>query len=608
MKLNTAQREAVSFRDGPCMVLAGPGSGKTTVIAARAAALADFGVPEKHLLTVTFTKAAAEEMRRRYLKLTEKEATNAVFGTFHAVFYAILRDEYHLEAHSVVGEGDKYKLLEETLHETDPAVTDDREFLKSVLQAISTVKNHRLDPETYDAGLRQISFGKVYRIYQEKLKKRGLLDYDDMLTLTLELFQKKPEVLESWRGRFRYIMVDEFQDVNPIQYEIVRLLAAPRNNLFIVGDDDQSIYAFRGARPDLMLGFPKDYPKTRRILLDVNYRSGNEIVKRSLALIDHNRARFQKKLRAEKSGGTVTVREFSTDALEYEAAAEEVVSLLREGVPAEEMALLFRTNGGMTGMIQKLMEKSVPFVTRDRIPNLFAHFVCRPLFACLNYIAGNHTRMNFFKFMNCPWRYFRREDFTEETIDLPALALRYEKDPERAYMAEKVRVLDQQLRFMATLTIPYAMIHYFRNYLGYDRFLSENAEKKNLDAAELMKTLDEIQASAKDYASVEAWYKYVAKYSLELQALEKAEKKTAKGRVTLSTLHGAKGLEYRHVWILDVNERVIPHEKARKPEEIEEERRLLYVGMTRAAEHLSLFHPKNRFGRDTLPSRFLSEF
>ncbi len=611
MDLNASQREAVSFRDGPCMVLAGPGSGKTTVIARRAVTLVrEYKVPEETILVVTFTKAAAEEMKKRYLSFSGQTGTRISFGTFHAVFYGILREEYRLSSHAVIGEGEKARIMEEAVREVAPSVETDREFIASVLSAVSLVKNHRLDPDRYDAGFRQFSFGRVYRVYQQKLKQRNVLDFDDMLTMTSELFRKKPEVLERWRKKYRYFLVDEFQDVNPVQYEVVQALAAPENNLFIVGDDDQSIYGFRGARPEVMLNFPKTYPEAKKILLGVNYRSGSEIVKRSLALIGHNEDRFKKKLTAAKAGGTVKIREFLTDALEYEAIGSEIVGLMNEGRSPSEMAILFRTNAGMSGMLQKLMEKSVPFVTRDRVPNVFAHFVCRPLFACLNFLAGNRTRRNFFQFMNCPWRYFKREDFPEETVDLEALAKRFEATEDRGFMAGKTRSFAGQLSFMASLKVPFAMIHYFRNYLGYDRYLSEAAVRRNLNEEELIRVLDEVQASARGYDSPEAWYGYVAKYSRELKEKaerEEEEKKERKDAVTVSTMHSAKGLEYPFVWIADVNERVIPHEKSKTPQEIEEERSVLYVGMTRAAEALCLYEAKNRFGRDMQPSRFLKE-
>ena len=608
MELNASQREAVAFRDGPCMVLAGPGSGKTTVIARRTVTLTEtYGIPEEAILVVTFTKAAAEEMKRRYLAISGKSGTRVSFGTFHAVFYGILREEYRLGPNAVIGEGEKVRLMEEAIRETAPNAEADRDLVLSVLSAVSAVKNHRLDPDRYDAGFREIPFGRVARRYQEFLKKRNALDFDDMLTMTADLFREKPEALERWRQRYRYFLVDEFQDVNPVQYEIIRALAAPENNLFIVGDDDQSIYGFRGARPEAMLNFPKVYPKAKRILLGVNYRSGSEIVKKSLRLISHNEDRFTKKLTAAKPGGTAEIREFLTEALEYEEIASRIVSLVREGVRPSEMAILFRTNSGMSGMLRKLMEKSVPFVTRDRVPNVFSHFICRPLFACMNFLAGNRTRRNFFQFMNCPWRYFKREDFPEETVDLIALSESFRKDGERGFMAEKAKTFDGQLRFMAGLKAPFAMIHYFRNYLGFDRYLSETAKKRNVPEAELLRVMDEVQASARGFDSVEKWYGHVAKYSRELKERAEQERSEKQDAVTVSTMHSAKGLEYRFVWIADVNERVIPHEKSKKPEEIEEERRLLYVGMTRASETLILCECKNRFGREMQPSRFLKE-
>lgn len=608
MKLDPSQEEAVRFFDGPCMVLAGPGSGKTTVIVNRVVNLTEVcGVPEEHILVVTFTRAAAEEMKKRYLALAGKSATTAAFGTIHAVFYSILREHYRLGPHAVRGEGERLRLLSEALRETDPNVPEDRELMKTILQAVSYVKSHGLDGEKFDAGIREVKFGKVYRAYEERLRKNGALDFDDLLTMTLKLFQEKSEALERAREKFQYLLVDEFQDVNPVQYEALRLIAAPRNNLFVVGDDDQSIYGFRGARPEVMLSFPKAYPDAKKIALSVNYRSGREIVKAAGRLIEGNRARFAKKIRAHDGAGLVRIRSFETDVAENAAVTEEIIDRIQSGVLADRLAVLTRTNAGMGGILRSFTEHSVPFYTRDRVPNPFQHFSAGPVFACLNFLAGNRTRANLFRFMNCPWRGLLREDFREETVDLKSVAKECASRGGDGFAAEKIRALESQLAFMQTLKTPFAMIHYFRNYMGYDRYLKEQAEKKNADAEALLAALSEVHESSRPYKTTEDWYRFIACFTRELKKQAEEEGRNTEGRVTVSTLHAAKGLEYQTVWILDVNERVIPHEKAGKPEELEEERRLLYVGMTRASEELFLCTAKTRFSRAALPSRFLTE-
>lgn len=608
MELNPSQKEAVLFKDGPCMVLAGPGSGKTAVITRRAVTLVQtYRIEEKHILIVTFTKAAAEEMKRRYLKESGRSDTEIVFGTFHAIFYSMLRQGYSIGHLRVIGEGERTRLIEEVIRETDASVVPDRELVAGLMQEISYVKNHRIAIGSYESGTRQIRFEAVFRGYEKRMNRGGMIDFDDMLGMTLEMLEKKSEELTEWRQRYHYIMIDEFQDVNPLQYEIIKLLAAPKNNLFIVGDDDQSIYGFRGARPGIMLDFPKEFKDVKRILLGMNYRSGETIVAHSLKLINRNETRFKKRLRAARPGGRVEIREFPTDVLEYEAVTEEIGALIQRGVRPEEIAILTRTNGGASGILQRLLEKSIPFISKDRIPNLYAHFICKPLFACFNFIAGNRTRANLFRFMNCPGRYLRREDFKTEIVDFEEMIKDFKASPDRRYMEERIRTLDNQLKFMARLEIPYAMIHFFRKYMGYDAYVREEAEKSRIEAEKLLQILDEIQASARPYDTVEAWYAYVAKFSRSLKELSAKDRENKTGKVTVSTLHASKGLEYRFVFLIDMNERSIPHEKAKKPEEIEEERRLLYVGMTRAAEGLMLYYSKNRFGRDSEPSRFLRE-
>ena len=283
MDFNQAQRTALEHRDGPMMVLAGPGSGKTTVITHRIRRLLEAGVDPSGILVITFTKAAATEMKERFLRLAREEdgkrkmtgttsleaaGTRVSFGTFHSVFYHILKWAYRFPAGNVISGEEKRRYFKAFLDESEMEVEDEAEFISSIINEISYVKGERLDLKYYySQNCPEEWFKKLYDGYDEMLKRTGKIDFDDMLVMCHELFTERKDILAAWQKKFRYILVDEFQDINLLQYQVVRMLALPENNLFIVGDDDQSIYRFRGAKPEIMLGFEKDFPGTKRVLL-----------------------------------------------------------------------------------------------------------------------------------------------------------------------------------------------------------------------------------------------------------------------------------------------------------------------------------------------------
>ena len=355
MDFNKAQMTALEHRDGPMMVLAGPGSGKTTVITHRIKRLLEAGVDPSGILVITFTKAAAAEMKERFLRLAreedekrrkagkkddhlpkngwslyrpEKSQQSAVearqraqgagnsleaagsrvsFGTFHSVFYHILKWAYRFPAGNVISGEEKRQYFKKFLDESGMEVEDEAEFISSIINEISYVKGERLDLKYYySQNCPEEWFKKLYDGYDEMLEQTGKIDFDDMLVMCHELFTERKDILAAWQKKFKYILVDEFQDINLLQYQVVRMLALPENNLFIVGDDDQSIYRFRGAKPEIMLGFEKDFPGTKRVLLGTNYRSTKEIVETSLKLIGHNKVRFEKKLEPFRGSGWIS--------------------------------------------------------------------------------------------------------------------------------------------------------------------------------------------------------------------------------------------------------------------------------------------------------------
>ena len=608
LQLDRAQREAVRHFRGPCMVLSGPGSGKTTVITRRVRNLVEEReVPPDRILVVTFTRAAAEEMRTRYLRLVSAEKAAVLFGTFHSVFYMILRKELLSETGMIVEGKERLQILREAIRRAAPGTDPDPDHLRALSAEISRIKNGGGLPARNELPDAKIDLKRLYEAYNEALRERCAMDYDDLLLRTRMLFRKRPDILRKWQEHFRFILIDEFQDVNHVQYEVVRMLAGNGDGLFVVGDDDQSIYGFRGADPGIMQAFPKDFPGTRTILLDLNYRSAQEIVNASLSLAAHNRERYRKRLRAAdtRRTGTVEFRRFENVSEECGAIANLVCRRLDEGLPLHEMAVLTRTALGTEAMVQKCIERGIPFVARDKVPNLFAHFAVRPVFACLNWAAGNRTRGNFLRFAFSPPHGIRREDLPEETIDLDTVCEALSRDPERRWRAEKAAYFHYQMELLARLAAPYAMINYFRKGMGYDDYVVEEAEKKGMAPEGILKVLDWVQESARNYAGTAAFYAFVAKYVRDLE--EKARGEEIRDRLVISTLHGAKGLEYTEVFLPDLCEQILPHEKALTREAVEEERRMLYVGMTRAKSVLHLYTVRERFGRSLQESRFLKE-
>ena len=294
MAFNEAQKKGDPSHRRTCPCTCRTGSGKTTVITNRIRYLTEkVGVEPGNILVITFTRAAAREMKERYERITGTGCSRVSFGTFHSVFFMILKLAYRYQASNIVKEEQRIQFIREQLDQTDLEIEDEGEFISSVLSEISLIKGELMSLDNYYAkSCSQTVFKELYDGYEHRLRKRGLLDFDDMLAMCYELFKERKDILQAWQRKYKYILIDEFQDINQIQYEIVKMLALPENNLFIVGDDDQSIYRFRGARPELMLGFEKDYPDAERILLDVNYRCVDPVIESAGKLIANNKNTF----------------------------------------------------------------------------------------------------------------------------------------------------------------------------------------------------------------------------------------------------------------------------------------------------------------------------
>ena len=599
--LSNAQKEAIQHKDGPAMVLAGPGSGKTLVITNRVRYLTEkCGVSPASILVITFTRAAAGQMRERYEKLCNRRGVT--FGTFHSVFFMILRAAYHYTPQNIIREDRRMNLLEE-LARREKLPMEEEGALSDLAAEISLVKNEQIPLDHYYAACAPSDiFRSLFRNYQQRLQSEGFLDFDDMLVYTRQLLTERPDILKGWQNRFRYILIDEFQDINLLQYEIVRLLAGKERNLFIVGDDDQSIYRFRGAKPEIMLQFPKHYPDAKKILLDINFRSTPEIVAFAGKVISENENRFPKKIRAVRaSGEEPEVLMLGTPVQEAVYVADYIQKAMREGTSLNSFAVLFRTNQAMSLYAEKLLEFNLPFRMRDKLPNIYDHWIARDIFAYFSLALDGLSREAFLRVMNRPLRYLPRDLVRLEKLDFDQMrAFFRDKD----WMQDRISSLQTDLRVISRIR-PFAAVNYIRQAVGYDSYLEEYAKERKLPLQDLTDLADELQQSAAPYATYKEWMDHITEYTEKLE--EHLQEQIPDEAVTLSTLHASKGLEFDEVFLTDINEDIIPHRKSVLAADIEEERRLLYVGITRARDRLHILYARERYGKSMEPSSFLPE-
>ena len=601
MQVSNAQHQAITHGAGPAIVLAGPGSGKTLVITQRVRYLIEaYHVRPQEILVITFTKAAAQEMQSRFQALSRQRGVT--FGTFHAVFFHILKYAYHYSAANILTEEKKYQILQRLLSESGLHFEDEKETLSEIASEISVVKNEQIPLEHYySKSCPEEVFRGFYRKYEEVHRREGLLDFDDMMTMTYELLTQRADILAAWQRHYRYILVDEFQDINLLQYAILRLLADPERNLFIVGDDDQSIYRFRGAKPEIMLNFPKDYPDAKQIVLDRNFRSVASVIRAAQLVIRENTKRFAKRaVHVRKGQGQIDIREFSGQEHESLYLIKKVQESLAGGMPPNEIAVLYRTNQGARPYAERLMEFNIPFEMRDALPNIYEHWIAKDLFAYLHLARERLDRAEFLQVMNRPKRYIARDAIDAKVISLETLRTYYE---DKDWMLDRIDRLELDLRMLKDMA-PYAAVNYIRYGMNYEEYLQEYAKARRMKPEELTDILDEIQDGCRPFKTVEAWYEHLTAYKERLLE-QRGKKERDPDAITLATLHSAKGLEFQEVFLVDVNEGTIPHRKASMEAELEEERRLFYVGMTRAKDRLHLFYVRERYGKRVEPSIFL---
>lgn len=621
--LNKPQQQAVLHAEGPLLILAGAGSGKTRVITHRIVHLIrERGVRPAQILAVTFTNKAAKEMAERVRHLLGSDDIPLV-ATFHATCGRILRKEIHHLGYDqnfvIYDDKDSERLLKELLKELD---LDEKRFPTAVVGArIDDCKNRGLWPDELDSGdLWNQRFIQIYAAYQERLKRCNALDFGDLLLLTVRLFEQHPAVLARWQERFQWLLVDEYQDTNPVQYRLIRLLAGERRNLCVVGDDDQSIYSWRGADIRNILEFEKDFPDVTVIRLEQNYRSSATILKAAGAVVAKNFGRKGKTLWTENPDGEpIRMVRLENDRDEARFVASEIGRLHRQRLPLTEMAVFYRTNAQSRLVEEALVADGLPYHIVGGV-RFYARLEVKDILAYLRLLENPADELSLKRIVNVPPR-----GIGTATVDkIAELASRQgisllnalHQAGQGGLLASspraKVAAFSDLLQRFSSLAATRPLPELVRAVMEESGYLDRLRQSRDDDDSERLENLEQLQAAVEEFCETnpEAGLSGFLEQVALVADLERGEAGTPS--VTLMTLHAAKGLEFKAVFMIGMEERLFPHVRSLDDlNGMEEERRLCYVGMTRARERLYLLHARRRhlFGQEqaNLPSRFLRD-
>ena len=597
------QKKAIEHGAGPLMVLAGPGSGKTFVITHRIKYLIEGpGINPAHILVVTFSRAAAKEMKDRFEKLCKKSPVT--FGTFHSVFFNLLKTAYGFNSEQIASDELRYTLIKELIKRNSIENEDINTLAGNLLNEIALVKQDNISIKNYYSNsISSDTFKKIYSDYESELEARGKLDFEDMLSLTYELLSERSDILKAVQNRYRYILVDEFQDINFLQYNIIKLMAGEKQNITVVGDDDQSIYRFRGARPEIMLGFERDFRNVKKVFLDINFRSSTQIVNASTKLISFNSKRFPKSFKAKNGDGApVSLIEFKNPFLEVNSIIKDIKDYIKSGQDINNIAVLYRTNLSPRLLIERLMRNNIPFTIRDAIPNLFDHWVAKDIISYIKLAINMGDKSDLLRISNKPNRYISRDSLSSSRADIETLFDYYD---DKSYMIKRIVELREHLRTIKNLK-PATALRYIRNVVGYDEYIEEYCDMNGVESDDCYSILGDLENSAAEYNTFNDWFVHMDEYKDELIEARKKSNENDKG-VRLMTFHSSKGLEFDIVYIIDVNEGSVPYKKAKGVDEIEEERRMFYVAMTRARKKLFICYCVENFGKSIGKSDFVIE-
>ena len=611
-ELNNEQQKAVNHIDGPMLVLAGAGSGKTKVLTNRIANLINKGINLYNILAITFTNKAAKEMRDRVVKLIGKEAYNIQISTFHSLGLKILKENYSLLGYeknfTIIDSDDVLTIIKKIMK--DKNMSKDRYNPREIKNKISSAKNEMMSIEAFSKVEFDHNIIEVYKEYQKKLKNGNSVDFDDLLILPIKLFKNYPRVLEEYQDKYKYILIDEYQDTNEAQYIFSKLLSSKYRNIFVVGDNDQAIYAFRGANYKNILNFEKDYPEAKTILLEENYRSTKTILNAANSVIKNNRERKDKNLWSNNiEGNKIKYKEVANEKEEASFVGEEIKKLLSKGVNEEEIAVLYRTNAQSRVIEEEMLKKNIKY----RVIGSFYFYnrkEIKDLLCYLRLINNHKDDVSLLRIINTP-----RRGIGDKTIEnLTELAAQnntslYEAI-EKGKELEFKNIIEELTKSSESLSLTELI----------DEILEKSGIKKELSTSKLLEdeirleNLNEFKGVTKSYEE-EYGSATLGDFLDEISLVsDMSEHQDSSNRVSLMTIHSVKGLEYNYVFIIGMEEGIFPHYNAindGSSSAIEEERRLCYVAITRAKKELYITSADTRmlFGnisRNT-PSRFIKE-
>lgn len=603
---NKAQEEAIHTVNKQVLVIACPGSGKTTTLLRRIHYMVtEAGISAAQILMITFTKAAADEMNKRYVSMYG-DNPGVTFATIHSLCFSIVK-KYGKKNVSVLSDIEIYNYFNYRVKYLDQ-INDKDNFVADVILDISVMKNNMISLSDYEPACTDNKelFASLYTGYEKYKEKESKVDFDDMLVMAKDILDNESEVLLYLKNRYSYIQVDEYQDTNYIQRDIIYKLAGKEGNLAVVGDDDQSIYMFRGARPEIMLNFSKDYPECKVIHMSTNYRSLKEIIKTADHVVKHNSQRFAKDFYgAREEKGKVFFRNYLNNTSQLGGVLHKVRELLEQGVKPEQIAILYRTNKESMPFAEYFMREKIPFQCNERLKSKYHHWIFQDIQAYWKLSRGKKDKISFQRILNHPNRYFYGKAFHSVDPNLSSLkqAVWEQKGGVHWQLQkglENAETLFQHFKILNTFSKPEVFMNYLYKATGYNDYLKEYAKLRKLDVKELTVVWNNLLDEAKLYGSWDAWGRYIVAYNRQLQQANKS-----KDGITLSTMHRAKGLEWDYVFIINCVDGTIPHSNAMTPEEIEEERRLFYVAMTRAKDFLYLSAYKED-GKD-ISSPFIEE-
>lgn len=611
-ELNKEQQKAVNHIDGPMLVLAGAGSGKTKVLTNRIANLIENGISPYNILAITFTNKAAKEMKDRVVKLIGKEAYNIQISTFHSLGLKILKENYSMLGYeknfTIIDSDDVLTIIKKILK--DKNMSKDRYNPREIKNKISSAKNEMMSIDSFAKVEFDHKVVEVYKEYQQKLKNGNSVDFDDLLILPIKLFKNYPNVLEEYQDRYKYILIDEYQDTNEAQYTFSKLLSAKYRNIFVVGDNDQAIYAFRGANYKNILNFEKDYPEAKTILLEENYRSTKTILNAANSVIKNNHERKDKNLWSNNAtGNKIKYKEVANEKEETSFVGTEIKRLLSEGINEEDIAVLYRTNAQSRVIEEEMLKKNIKY----RVVGSFYFYnrkEIKDLLCYLRLINNHKDDVSLLRVINTPRRGIGDKTIETLTEEATTRELSLYETISKGKELEFKNLIEDLTKASESLSLTELI----------DEILEKTGIKKELSTSKLLEdeirleNLNEFKGVTKSYeeeygtASLEDFLNEITLVS------DMSEHQDSSNRVSLMTVHSVKGLEFDYVFIVGMEEGIFPHYNAINDgsnSAIEEERRLCYVAITRAKKELYITSADTRmlFGNPmrNQPSRFIDE-